>query len=82
MPVSAQPGQGAGAATGAVAGFSEPTASWFRAAFAEPTPAQDQAWQAIGKGENALVIAPTGSGKTLAAFLWAIGRQVAPHSAA
>jgi ATP-dependent Lhr-like helicase len=58
----------------ALAGFSEPTASWFRAAFAEPTTAQAQAWQAIGKGENALVIAPTGSGKTLAAFLWAIDK--------
>ncbi|HKR68044.1 MAG TPA: DEAD/DEAH box helicase [Streptosporangiaceae bacterium] len=61
-------------ATGALAGFSEPTASWFRAAFAEPTTAQAQAWKAIGNGENALVIAPTGSGKTLAAFLWAIDK--------
>ena len=33
---------------------------------------QAEAWQAIARGENALVIAPTGSGKTLAAFLWAI----------
>jgi ATP-dependent helicase Lhr and Lhr-like helicase len=74
MPVSAVSGPGAGAATGALADFSEPTASWFRAAFAEPTPAQAQAWEAIGKGENALVIAPTGSGKTLAAFLWAIDK--------
>src|SRR5215472_16479819 len=57
-----------------LAGFSEPTASWFRAAFAEPTAAQAEAWQAIGNGENALVIAPTGSGKTLAAFLWAIDK--------
>jgi len=65
---------GAGAATGALAGFSEPTASWFRVAFAGPTAAQAQAWEAIGNGENALVIAPTGSGKTLAAFLWAIDK--------
>ncbi len=57
-----------------LAGFSEPTASWFRAAFAEPTAAQAGAWDAIGKGEHALVIAPTGSGKTLAAFLWAIDK--------
>src|SRR5262249_10890020 len=36
--------------------------------------AQAQAWTSIGRGENALVIAPTGSGKTLAAFLWAIDK--------
>jgi len=59
-----------------LAGFSEPTAAWFRAAFAEPTLAQAQAWQAIGQGEHALVVAPTGSGKTLAAFLWAIDKLV------
>ncbi len=64
-------------ATGALAGFSEPTASWFRAAFAEPTAAQAGAWEAIGRGEHALVIAPTGSGKTLAAFLWAIDKLAA-----
>jgi ATP-dependent Lhr-like helicase len=63
-------------ADGALAGFSEGTASWFRAAFAEPTAAQAGAWQAIGNGEHALVIAPTGSGKTLAAFLWAIDKLV------
>src|SRR5215467_12695780 len=61
-------------ADGALAGFSEGTASWFRAAFAEPTAAQAGAWRAIGNGEHALVIAPTGSGKTLAAFLWAIDK--------
>ncbi len=55
-------------------GFSEATSAWFRAAFAEPTPAQAHAWTAIGNGENTLVIAPTGSGKTLAAFLWAIDK--------
>jgi ATP-dependent helicase Lhr and Lhr-like helicase len=55
-------------------GFSEATSAWFRAAFAEPTLAQSQAWAAIGRGENTLVIAPTGSGKTLAAFLWAIDK--------
>jgi ATP-dependent Lhr-like helicase len=57
-----------------LAGFSEATRAWFAAAFAEPTPAQAQAWSAIGRGENTLVIAPTGSGKTLAAFLWAIDK--------
>jgi ATP-dependent Lhr-like helicase len=55
-------------------GFSAPTREWFMGAFAEPTPAQEQAWAAIGRGENTLVVAPTGSGKTLAAFLWAIDK--------
>src|SRR5215472_6548590 len=58
----------------ALDGFSEATRAWFAAAFAEPTQAQAQAWTSIGRGENALVIAPTGSGKTLAAFLWAIDK--------
>ena len=74
MAARATPEHASDAVTGALAGFSEPTASWFRAAFAEPTLAQAQAWQAIGNGENALVVAPTGSGKTLAAFLWAIDK--------
>src|ERR1022692_726777 len=74
MAARATPEHASDAATGALAGFSEPTASWFRAAFAEPTAAQVQAWEAIGNGENALVLAPTGSGKTLAAFLWAIDK--------
>ena len=55
-------------------GFSAPTRAWFAAAFAEPTPAQAQAWASIGQGDNTLVVAPTGSGKTLAAFLWAIDK--------
>ena len=54
--------------------FSAPTGEWFRAAFAEPTPAQAGAWEAIADGRHALVVAPTGSGKTLSAFLWAIDR--------
>jgi ATP-dependent helicase Lhr and Lhr-like helicase len=65
-------------------GFSAVTRDWFAAAFAAPTEAQAQAWAAIGKGENTLVIAPTGSGKTLAAFLWALDRLAAtptPHNA-
>ena len=57
-----------------IAEFSEATRAWFASAFAEPTPAQAQAWQAIGKDEHTLVVAPTGSGKTLAAFLWAIDK--------
>lgn len=54
--------------------FSEPTRTWFGAAFAEPTPAQVGAWEAIAGGRHALVVAPTGSGKTLSAFLWSIDR--------
>ena len=58
----------------ALAGFSEPTRTWFEAAFAAPTPAQAGAWDAISAGRNALVVAPTGSGKTLSAFLWSVDR--------
>ena len=54
--------------------FSEATRTWFAAAFAEPTPAQTGAWDAISAGHHALVVAPTGSGKTLSAFLWSIDR--------
>ena len=61
----------------ALDGFSLATRAWFEGAFAEPTQAQAGAWQAIGKGEDTLVIAPTGSGKTLAAFLWAIDKLAA-----
>ena len=57
-----------------LAEFSEPTSAWFGSAFAQPTPAQVLAWEAIGRNEHTLVIAPTGSGKTLAAFLWAIDK--------
>ncbi|HEY1674742.1 MAG TPA: DEAD/DEAH box helicase, partial [Streptosporangiaceae bacterium] len=57
--------------------FSPATRAWFSAVFAAPTQAQAQAWTAIGKGEDTLVIAPTGSGKTLAAFLWALDRLAA-----
>lgn len=52
--------------------FHPRVAAWFRRRFGAPTPVQEQAWEAIGRGENALVVAPTGSGKTLAAFLTAI----------
>ncbi|MGO4442617.1 ATP-dependent helicase [Mycobacterium sp. 2YAF39] len=60
-----------------LARFSPLTREWFTGTFAEPTPAQEQAWSAIADGDNTLVIAPTGSGKTLAAFLWAIDRLAA-----
>ncbi|HJR38275.1 MAG TPA: DEAD/DEAH box helicase, partial [Nocardioidaceae bacterium] len=68
-------GVGEPAATSDVlAGFSAPTRTWFEAAFAAPTPAQNGAWQAITARRNALVVAPTGSGKTLSAFLWSLDR--------
>ncbi|BBH64263.1 DEAD/DEAH box helicase [Actinoplanes sp. OR16] len=54
--------------------FGPATREWFTAAFAAPTLAQAGAWQAIGAGRNALVVAPTGSGKTLAAFLWSLDK--------
>ncbi len=54
--------------------FSPATREWFTNAFAEPTPAQAQAWPAIAFGEHVLISAPTGSGKTLAAFLYGIDR--------
>ena len=76
-PRAGQPGDGGTAGRDALEGFSAVTRAWFTAAFAAPTPAQAQAWAAIGKGENALVVAPTGSGKTLAAFLWALDRLAA-----
>lgn len=52
--------------------FHPAVANWFRGAFAEPTPAQVDAWPAIASGRHTLIAAPTGSGKTLAAFLAAI----------
>ena len=33
-----------------------------------------EGWDAIGRGEHTLILAPTGSGKTLAAFLWTLDR--------
>ena len=54
---------------------------WFTGAFADPTAAQAGAWDAIGRGEHTLVVAPTGSGKTLAAFLSAIDDLVAARLA-
>ncbi|GAB3157615.1 ATP-dependent helicase [Myceligenerans halotolerans] len=54
--------------------FGPATRAWFTGAFEQPTTAQSGAWDAVARGEHALVVAPTGSGKTLAAFLWAIDR--------
>src|ERR1700680_1468625 len=47
-------------------------ARWFADTFGEPTPGQQQGWQAISSGRHTLIAAPTGSGKTLAAFLMAL----------
>ncbi|GLZ79072.1 ATP-dependent helicase [Actinorhabdospora filicis] len=57
-----------------LAAFSPATRHWFARAFTAPTAAQAGAWEAIARGDNALVVAPTGSGKTLSAFLWALDR--------
>ncbi len=46
--------------------------AWFSEHFAQPTPAQAEAWPAIKGGRHTLIAAPTGSGKTFAAFLAAI----------
>lgn len=62
--------------------FSAPTRTWFAAAFASPTPAQAGAWEAIGAGRHALVVAPTGSGKTLSAFLWSLDRLLSRRPSA
>jgi len=55
-----------------LASFHPAVRSWFDAHFAEPTPAQAQAWPRLKARRNVLIAAPTGSGKTLAAFLAAI----------
>ncbi|MEV4559736.1 ATP-dependent helicase [Kitasatospora sp. NPDC049285] len=55
-------------------GFAPATRAWFTGAFAAPTGAQAQAWAAIRRDTDVLVVAPTGSGKTLAAFLSALDR--------
>jgi ATP-dependent helicase Lhr and Lhr-like helicase len=74
------PGDGAAPAA-ALDRFHPLVRDWFTAAFAAPTAAQAGAWDAIGKGEHTLVVAPTGSGKTLAAFLSAIDDLVARGAA-
>jgi ATP-dependent helicase Lhr and Lhr-like helicase len=66
-----------GGVSDALDAFTPATRDWFTGAFAEPTAAQQGAWEAVSAGEHALVVAPTGSGKTLAAFLWALDRLAA-----
>ncbi|MEW1955956.1 ATP-dependent helicase [Kineococcus sp. NPDC059986] len=70
-PRSSQP-PAAPASDDVLGRFSEATRAWFTGAFAAPTPAQLGAWDAVSRGQHALVVAPTGSGKTLSAFLWAL----------
>src|SRR5690625_7827111 len=62
--------------------FSPATAAWFRESFAQPTPAQAGAWQAIADGQDTLVVAPTGSGKTLAALRTAVDALAFPRAPA
>ncbi|MFI6447497.1 ATP-dependent helicase [Kitasatospora sp. NPDC050543] len=57
-----------------LAGFAPATRAWFTGAFDAPTNAQAEAWLAIQRQADVLVVAPTGSGKTLAAFLSALDR--------
>jgi ATP-dependent Lhr-like helicase len=64
------------AAHDALTDFHPAVAAWFRGKFASPTPAQQQAWPLIHRGQSTLVAAPTGSGKTLTAFLAAIDELV------
>lgn len=61
-----------------LARFRPQVATWFEDVFAAPTAVQEQAWEKVSDGDNALVVAPTGSGKTLAAFLWALNSLVEP----
>lgn len=42
---------------------------WFTNNIGNPSAPQVQAWPAVQRGENVLVIAPTGAGKTLSAFM-------------
>src|SRR4051812_16690360 len=52
--------------------FHPVVARWFQQRFGEPTPPQQQGWEAIRAGQDTLISAPTGSGKTLAAFLYSL----------
>ena len=71
------PGCHDGPVTEPLGQFSPATRAWFAEAFAAPTAAQAGTWEAVARGDHALVVAPTGSGKTLAAFLWALDRIAA-----
>ncbi len=55
--------------------------AWFVNRFAEPTPAQAQAWPVIEAGGNVLIVSPTGTGKTFAAFLSVLHELALQHEA-
>ncbi|MBI9115508.1 ATP-dependent helicase [Sanguibacter suaedae] len=76
MPQPSDPGD----AAAPLDRLGDATRAWFTGAFDAPTPAQSGAWEAVGAGRHALVVAPTGSGKTLAAFLWALDRLLLPDT--
>ena len=63
-------------ATMSLDAFHPAVSTWFRERFGKPTEAQAQGWDAIGRGQDSLIMAPTGSGKTLAAFLAGIDALV------
>src|ERR1700710_2566080 len=58
----------------ALSSFSPSVRGWFEKAFAEPTPAQREAWPAIAARQHVPLSAPTGWAKTLAPFLGALDR--------
>src|SRR3954466_1821868 len=58
-----------------------PVTEWFSRKFAEPTPAQVEAWPRIEAGKNVLIISPTGTGKTFAAFLSVLNQLAIEHAA-
>ena len=59
-----------------------PVRAWFARTFpGGPTPAQRDAWPAIGSGDHTLLVSPTGTGKTLAAFLAILDRLFREHRA-
>lgn len=60
--------------------FHEKIADWFEKVFQQPTPVQEQAWQAISENRDVLISSPTGSGKTLAAFLYALNQLFVSES--
>ena len=65
-----------------LSGFHPAVQHWFSTTHASPTPCQNEAWEAIKAGGDALIAAPTGSGKTLAAFLSAIDRLIFENESA
>ncbi len=50
-------------------GFDKRVSNWFLGNIGKPTQIQEEAWDAIKKGQNVLVASPTGTGKTLSAVL-------------